>query len=128
MDETNDRLVMSDGSATLTFRDPEGFAVTGSVEVLDDAGKPVSELNELECVDGRVWANVWQTDTIVSIDPDTGSLEATVDASALLSEEERADADVLNGIAALPDGSFLVTGKRWPAAFVVDFVSVGDDR
>ena len=119
---------MSDGSATLTFRNPDTFAVAGSVDVLDDDGRPVDHLNELECVNGRVWANVWQTDTIVAIDPDDGSLDATVDASGLLSEDERGDADVLNGIAALPDGSFLLTGKLWPAAFVVNFEPIGDDR
>ena len=128
MDETNNRLVMSDGSATLTFRNPVTFATTGSVDVVDDAGDPVDRLNELECVDGRVWANVWQTDTIVAIDPGDGSLGATVDASGLLSEDERKSADVLNGIAALPDGSFLLTGKLWPAAFVVDFVPIEEDR
>ena len=128
MDEPNDRLVMSDGSATLTFRDPDTFAVEGSVDVIDDGGAPVSELNELECVDGRVWANVWQTDTIVVIDPVDGSLDATVDASGLLTEDERAEADVLNGIAALPDGSFLLTGKLWPAAFVVNFEPIEGDR
>ena len=75
-----ERLVMSDGSARLTFRDPEDFRVIGGVEVTHD-GAPVARLNELECVGAAVWANVWQTDRIVRIDPQSGRVTATVDAS-----------------------------------------------
>ena len=128
MDETTNRLIMSDGSATLTFRDPVTFKVTGTEEVTDANDKPVTRLNELECVAGRVWANVWQTDTIVGIDAATGRLVATVDASGLLSDEQATDADVLNGIAALPDDEFLITGKLWPEAFVVRFVPIEDGK
>lgn len=119
------RLVMSDGSAELTFRDPQSFAATGTVSVTLD-GEPLTMLNELECVDDRVWANVWQTDQIVRIDPTTGVVEALVDASGLLSEQDRIGADVLNGIAAI-DGSdtFLITGKWWPKLFEVRFVPAG---
>ncbi len=119
---TADRLVMSDGSSTLTFRDPVTFEETGSVEVLR-AGEPVRNLNELECVDGEVYANVWLTDTILRIDPDTGVVTAEIDAAGLLTEEEALHADVLNGIAKAPEGdTFLVTGKRWPHLFEVRFV------
>lgn len=121
-DALADRLVMSDGSATLTFRDPESFAPLGTVTVRQQ-GHEVEMLNELECVDGGVWANVWQTDTIVRIDPDAGRVEAVVDATGLLPEEERAAADVLNGIAAVPGtDEFLITGKLWPTVFLVRFV------
>lgn len=117
-----ERLVMSDGSAQLTFRDPESFEPTGQVQVRS-GDAPVTRLNELECADGVVWANVWQTDRIVRIDPDTGAVTATVDASGLLTAEQRAGADVLNGIAAIPGtDEFLVTGKHWPATFRVRFV------
>lgn len=126
LDESQDRLVMSDGSATLTFRDPASFEPIGSTDVIDGNGAPVDQLNELECVDGQVWANIWQTDTIVAINPENGELEATVDASGLLTETQQADADVLNGIAALPDDEFLITGKLWPEAFVVRFVPAED--
>lgn len=121
-DQDADRLVMSDGSAKLTFRDPETFDPTGTVEVTRD-GAPLLQINELECVAGQVWANVWQTDQIVRIDPATGEVGAVVDASGLLTEAEAAAADVLNGIAAVPDGdTFLVTGKLWPHLFEVRFV------
>lgn len=117
-----DRLVMSDGSARLTFRDPRTFEVTGAVDV-HAGGQPVTELNELECAGGSVYANVWQTEDIVRIDPDTGTVTARIDASGLLRGVERVEADVLNGIAAIEDtGEFLITGKLWPKTFRVRFV------
>ncbi|MGP4111913.1 glutaminyl-peptide cyclotransferase [Streptomyces sp. 4N509B] len=119
---SEDRLVMSDGSGTLTFRDPETFEVTGSVEVLS-GGEPVSQLNELECVDDEVYANVWMSDTILRIDPATGTVTGEIDASGLLTAEEAQNADVLNGIARAPEcDTFLVTGKLWPHLFHVRFV------
>ncbi len=116
------RLVMSDGSDRLTFRDLKTFAVTGSVAVRRE-GVPVRELNELECVDGAVWANVWQTDEIVRVDPQSGQVTAVVEARGLLSAEEMVRADVLNGIAWDPaKKTFLITGKLWPRMFEVVFV------
>ena len=115
------RLVRSDGTDRLRFHDPLTFAEQGSVTVTLN-GTPVTELNELECVGGQVWANVWQTDRIVRIDPATGRVTAVVDAAGLLDPARRAGADVLNGIAALPDDEFLVTGKLWPVTFRVRFV------
>jgi glutaminyl-peptide cyclotransferase len=127
-DEGNNRLVMSDGTPQLTFRDPTSFAPTGTVMVTRD-GQPLQRINELECVGDRVWANVWQTDEIVRIDPATGQVDAVVDASGLLTPEEEATADVLNGIAAVPtlsgasgDQTYLITGKLWPHLFLVRFV------
>ena len=118
----HDRLVMSDGTATLTFRDPDDFSVVNTVEVTDTDG-PVTDLNELECVGEDVYANVWHTDDILRIDPDTGFVTARIDASDLLTPEEAADADVLNGIAALDEPDhFLVAGKLWPKMFTVRFV------
>jgi glutamine cyclotransferase len=116
------RLVRSDGTDRLRFHDPITFAETGSVPVvLDD--EPVTQLNELECVDGQVWANVWPSDALVRIDPASGRVTALVDASGLLDPEQEANADaVLNGIAALGDGEFLLTGKLWPVSFRVRFV------
>ena len=119
-----DRLVMSDGSSTLTFRNPETFTVVGAVEITEADGAPLERINELECVGEDVWANVWLTDRIVVIDPDTGNVTAEADMAGIISPHP-ADADtdaVLNGIAYRPDtGTFLVTGKRWPNVFEVRF-------
>ena len=115
------RFVMSDGSATLTFRDSESFAVVGAVEVTA-AGRPLPALNELECVDGAVYANVFGQDFLVRIDPATGQVTAWIDASGLLDPEEAAEADVLNGIAYNPEtGRFYITGKLWPWMFEATF-------
>ena len=121
------RLVMSNGTARLTFRDPDTFRETGHTEVTDADGRPVTQLNELECAGGHVYANVWKTDRIVRIDPGDGKVTATVDLAGLLPAAQRADADVLNGIAAIPGtDEFLVTGKLWPTMFRVKFVTEGD--
>jgi glutaminyl-peptide cyclotransferase len=112
------RLVMSDGSARLTFRDPKTFAATGGVQVTRD-GKPLTQLNELECVGGEVWANVWKTDEVVRIDPANGEVTNTYDLSSL---KPQGDVDVLNGIAHVPGtDEFMVTGKNWPTIFRVRF-------
>ncbi|MFD6893747.1 glutaminyl-peptide cyclotransferase [Rhodococcus sp. NPDC060086] len=121
-----ERLVMSDGSAELTFRDRDTFAELGRVTVHRD-GRAVSNLNELECTDdGAVYANVWKTEEIVRIDPESGRVGATIDASALLdrlAETDRNNIDVMNGIAHIPGTDrFLVTGKLWPTLFEVRFV------
>lgn len=116
------RLVMSDGTETLVFRDPETFAVVGSVVVTID-GELVEGINELECVDGEVWANIWYTDVIYRIDPATGEVTGVVDASNLLATPLDDDAAVLNGIAYDEvTQTWLVTGKLWPSMFEVRFV------
>ncbi len=115
-------LVMSDGSATLVFRDPESFEIERRVDVTR-IGRPVRFLNELECVDGAVYANVWQREQIVRIDPQSGAVTATINAHGLLDRSERRAADVLNGIAWIPERNrFVLTGKLWPALFEVEFV------
>lgn len=120
-----DRLVMSNGTDRLTFRDPASFAPLGSVTV-HEGGRTFDQLNELECVGGAVYANVWQTDTILRIDASTGDVTASIDASGLLTDAQRAQADVLNGIAAIPGtDEFLLTGKFWPAMFRVKFTEAG---
>ncbi|WP_425503617.1 glutaminyl-peptide cyclotransferase [Saccharopolyspora gloriosae] len=116
------RLVMSDGGSRLTFRDPATFAPTGSVEVTLE-GRPVPELNELECAGGQVWANVWGSERLVRIDPASGQVNMVVDASGLLPWTERSGTDVLNGIAAVPGtDEYLLTGKLWPHVYRVRFV------
>lgn len=122
----DERLVMSDGSSELTFRDPETFAATGGVEVTLD-GEPVDQLNELECTgsgdDRTVWANVWHSDRVLRIDPDSGEVTGVVELD--LPAGDRDGADVLNGIAAVQDerdgDSFLVTGKLWDTLYEVRF-------
>ena len=115
-------LVMSDGSARLTFRGPETFRQVREVTVRDE-GRPVEQLNELECVGPYVYANIWMTDRIVRVDPKSGVVTATIDASGLLNPAERFGTDVLNGIAYDPSSdTFLVTGKLWPKLFRVKFV------
>lgn len=118
-----ERLIMSDGSSTLYFLDPETFEGTGSVNVHDD-GEPIDRLNELEYVDGSVYANVWQTNRIAIIDPDSGRVMAWIDLTGLLDPEDRTPrTDVLNGIAYdAEDERLFVTGKRWPKLFEIDVV------
>jgi glutamine cyclotransferase len=118
-------LVMSDGSPVLMFRAPETFEVRRTVVVsLDDV--PLKWVNELECVDGSLYGNVWRRDFIVKIDPATGIVREKIDASGLLTAVEAKDADVLNGIAYdRTDDTFYITGKRWPKLFKVRFVPVG---
>ena len=114
-------LYMSDGSDILTLRDPETFAITGSLKVISDL-LSVNRLNELECVDDHVYANMWQTDTIIAIDTSSGHVDRVIDASALQTYEGVSDANVLNGIAHIKaSDSFLVTGKLWPLMFEVVF-------
>ncbi len=115
-------LIMSDGSAVLRFLDPYTFAVQREV-LVTDGGRPVVRLNELEYVNGEVFANVWQTDWVVRIDPHTGRVLGWVDLSGLLTADERQGADVLNGIAYdAGHNRLFVTGKLWPKLFEIALV------
>lgn len=105
------RFVMSDGSSTLTFRD-RAFAPIGSVQVTRD-GQPLTQLNELECANGQVYANVWHTNHIVRIDPSSGVVTNTVDITPWVPEGLGPE-QVLNGMAIQPNGHWLITGKQWP--------------
>jgi glutaminyl-peptide cyclotransferase len=120
-DEPRRRLVQSDGSSELTFRNPDDFSVIGKVSV-SRRGRSLDQINELECSDDGVWANVWHSDQIVRIDPGSGRVTAEVDAKAL-APANRGSEDVLNGIARRPDGTWLVTGKNWPTVYVARFAS-----
>jgi len=116
------RLVMTNGSDTLTFRDPLTFEETGSVRVTL-RGRPQTQLNELACVGDLVYANVYQEDFLVVIDPESGRVTHQIDASGLLTAEEARGVDVLNGIAYNPNTeTFYITGKDWPKMFEVRFV------
>lgn len=116
-------LIMSDGTSTLRFLDPETFRVVKSIQVRDENG-PVNFLNELEYVKGEIYANVWRTDRIARISPSTGCVMGWVNLAGLLPDAERADVEnVLNGIAYDPERDRLfVTGKRWPKLFEITLV------
>lgn len=117
------RLIMSDGTATIRFLDPATLEQAGQIVVYDDAG-PVTQINELEYIDGAIFANIWQTDRIARIDPASGSITGWIDLSGLLSGDDRSPpAEVLNGIAYDPAGRRLfVTGKFWPKLFEIELV------
>lgn len=117
-------LIMSDGTSTIYFRDPGTFAVTGQIEVTDDSG-PVVSLNELEFFNGRIYANVWQTDFIVVISPQTGDVVGRIDLTGLLGVTYRRGLQVknLNGIAYdAANNRLFVTGKLWPRLYEIELV------
>jgi len=114
------RFIMSDGTSTLYFLD-DSLRPAGHIKV-NDNGAPVSSLNELEYINGRVYANVWHSDSIAIIDPDSGKVEGRIDLSGLL-PSGTTGADVLNGIAYDSAGRRLfVTGKLWPSLFEIELV------
>ena len=118
------QLIMSDGSASLRFLDPKTLTETRRL-LVTDAGVIIRELNELEWVDGEIYANVWQTNFIARISPSSGRVVGWIDLTGLLSpDERRAGADVLNGIAYDAAGKRLfVTGKLWPKVFEIGLVA-----
>ncbi len=115
-----DSLVMSDGSNVLYVLNPDNFTVLDKIEVYDNNG-PVRYLNELENIKGEIYANVYQTDTIVVINPQSGKVVRKVDCNGLLTEEDKFPGiDVLNGIAYdKKTGRIFITGKNWPKLFEV---------
>lgn len=118
-----EHLIQSDGSAVLTWRSPADFRVVRTL-VVRRAGRAVPYLNELEWVDGALYANVWMSDEILRIEPGDGSVTAVWDAASLLSPAERERAEVLNGIAWNPASRrFYLTGKLWPRLFEVELPS-----
>ncbi len=121
------RLIMSDGTPDLRFLDPETLRETARVTVTYE-GKPVRNVNELEWVKGRVYANVWETDLMIMIDPASGEITGVVNLAGLMSPQERLNGtdSVLNGIAydATHDRLF-VTGKNWPKLFEIRVLPAG---
>ncbi|MDO9337209.1 MAG: glutaminyl-peptide cyclotransferase [Caulobacter sp.] len=115
-----DRIIMSDGTDELRFLDPQTLEEKGRVKVTDGGGS-VFNLNEIEWIEGEVWANVWGSDWIARIDPATGKVKAWIDMTGLLPAAERSGSeDVLNGIAYdAKAGRVLVTGKLWPKVFEI---------
>lgn len=119
---TGTHLLMSNGSATISVLDPATFRVTRSLDVHDEHG-PVSALNELEMMRGTLLANVWQSQRVAMIAPDTGRVTGWIDFTGLLPASELARVDVMNGIAYDERGDRLfVTGKWWPTLYQVEIV------
>ncbi len=117
------RLIMSDGTSHVRFLDPDRFDEIGRVQVTD-RGRPVDHLNELELVNGQIYANVWFTDRIAMIRPDTGQVTGWIDLAGLESRmtppPDRSMGAVLNGIAFdAAGGRLFVTGKEWPRLFEI---------
>lgn len=124
MTHTAKEIVTSDGTSTLRFRDPNTFKETRHI-VVKDGTMAVDQLNELEYIKGRIFANVWHMDRIAEISPKDGHVIAWIDLGGLLPESERVNREsVLNGIAydALHDRMF-VTGKQWPTIFEIRLTS-----
>ena len=115
-----DKLVMSDGTNMLYIMDPGSFTTLSTLEVYDNSAK-VTELNELEYINGEIWANIWQTDLIARIDPSSGKVIAYIDLKGILNDPSTdTKVDVLNGIAWDPSGKrIFVTGKNWPSLFEI---------
>ena len=112
-------LIMSDGTATLRFLKPDLFTETRRL-LVTDAGIPITDLNELEYVNGEIYANVWRTDFIARISPLTGRVSGWLNLSTLLPAAQRRDDNVLNGIAYdAAGGRLFVTGKLWPRLFEI---------
>lgn len=118
----NDRksLILSDGTNRIRFLDPDNFQVRKTIAVVD-GGRPVNEINELEYVQGEIYANIWHDDRIARIDPETGRVLGWIDLAGLLPQSEAGDEEaVLNGIAYDETSSRLfVTGKLWPKLFEI---------
>ena len=112
-------LIMSDGTNRIRFLDPVTFQVVRSIDVLDHLGNPLNNINELEYINGEIYANIWQTDWIARIDPGNGAIIAWIDLTGL-----RTSGDVLNGIAYdATTGHLLVTGKWWPWLYRIEVVT-----
>ena len=119
-------LIHSDGSATLRVLDPESYAILRSIEVTMN-GRPLRRLNELEMIDGLVYANIWETAYIVAIDPADGRVERLIDLTDLVASVPVTGRDaVLNGIAwDAENGRLFVTGKLWPKLYEIALVETG---
>lgn len=116
-------IIMSNGTPVLKFLDPHTYKVVGEIEVYDENGD-LGMLNELEYIDGEIYANIWAEERVARIDPNTGRVTGWIDLSGLLTQEDKKKrVDVLNGIAYDKENKrLLVTGKLWPKLFEIQIV------
>lgn len=115
----NSQLIMSDGTSNLFFLDPNTFQPIKQVQVIDK--EPVSNLNELEYIQGKIWANIWNQDKIAIINPETGIVEGWIDLTGINNEDSQDQNKVLNGIAYDSEKDRLfVTGKKWAKIFQIE--------
>ncbi len=121
--QDGERLIMSDGSSTLYFLAPETFQVVDTVTVTYK-GEEIQQLNELEFIRGEVFANIWRTDELIRINPETGDVTGWIDLTGILPEDARIETtDVLNGIAYDPaQDRLFITGKRWPYLYEIRLI------
>lgn len=117
------KLYMDDSTNRIWFISKDKWQTTGYIDVYDDK-KPIDQINELEYIDGKIYANVYETDNIIVIDPKTGAVLQRINLASLYPEDKRApNANVLNGIAYDPVGKrIFITGKKWPHLYQVEFV------
>lgn len=117
-------LIMSNGTERISFRDPESFSTVRTIEVYNNKG-PVVNINELEYIDGKIYANIWTTNMVIVIDPESGKVLQQIDASILGITGRGGNGEVLNGIAYNPKTEKIyMTGKYWEKLFEVKFVPV----
>ena len=119
------RLIMSDGTSTLYFLDADTFQISDHIQVHDN-GKPINNLNELEFIDGQIYANIWGSENIAIIDPQDGRVTGWIDLSGILPpQSDGKPVDVLNGIAYdATNGRLFVTGKLWPQLFEIELIII----
>ncbi|MEO6588846.1 MAG: glutaminyl-peptide cyclotransferase [Pyrinomonadaceae bacterium] len=125
-DDTN--LIMSDGTHVIRFVNPETFETVRTITILDEKGKPVLEINELEYIKGEIWANIWQKGEIIRIDPSNGKISGKIDFQKLMDDtlDKSPDADVLNGIAYDEKSDrIFITGKKWNKLYEVKIIPKG---
>lgn len=116
-------FIMSNGSSQIVYRDPDTFEPVGTLDVIDGTG-PVVRLNELEYIDTEIWANIWQTNQIARIDPQSGQVTGWIDVTPLVEQvQPTRSGAVPNGIAYDEvNGRIYLTGKLWPTVFEVNII------
>lgn len=114
-------IIMSNGSSTIYFRNPVTFDILKQISVKDSNNNSIPELNELEYINNKIFANIWHSDDIIIIDPETGIVERRINLSDLRTMGNRtiSSFNVLNGIALHPNGNIFITGKNWPNIFEI---------